>query len=415
MTASFSTFEAALEKAIADGVLPGAVVAARDKSGKISYLKSFGQRSLTPGAESPMTVDTIFPLASMTKLITSVCAAQLIDRGLVTPETEVSSHLPVLASLPILQSLTPEGTESSTPRSKPILLRHLLTHSSGLAYPFLHPLLSSRADALTAAGNPPPVGPSVAERHSHPLVFEPGSSWTYGSGIDWAGHLVEVLTGQDLESYLQQHILTPLGLSDTPKVMTFWPEHFTPEQEARKMQFTVRSPEHDNKVIPLEGPPPLYNLDPKRSIYGGEAGYASMTAYIEILYSLLMDDQKLLSSETASLFFKPMLDPDAKKGLLENLKDPSWIVGHLPVTGEYDHSLGGVVVDGPAQTQERKTQRRKNGFLLWGGMFNLAWFIDREAGVTACFATSVVNPADPDIEKLFVALEETVYAEAGVV
>ncbi|KAM7216888.1 acyltransferase LovD [Rhypophila decipiens] len=414
MTASFSTFEATLEKAIADGVLPGAVVAARDKSGKISYLKSFGQRSLTPGAESPMTVDTIFPLASMTKLITSICAAQLIDRGLVTPDSEVTSHLPVLASLPILQSITPEGTEQSTPRSKPILLRHLLTHSSGLAYPFLHPLLSSRTEALTAAGNPPPVGPSVAERHSHPLAFEPGSSWSYGSGIDWAGHLVEVLTGQDLESYLQQHILTPLGLSDTQKVMTFWPEHFTPEQEARKMQFTVRSPEHDNKVIPLEGPPPLYNLDPKRSIYGGEAGYASMTAYIEILYSLLMDDQKLLSSETASLFFKPMLDPDAKKGLLEGLKDPSWIVGHLPVTGEYDHSLGGVVVDGPAQ-ESRKTQRRKNGFLLWGGMFNLAWFIDREAGVIACFATSVVNPADPDIEKLFVALEEAVYAEAGVV
>ena len=79
----------------------------------------------------------------------------------------------------------------------------------------------------------------------------------------------------------------------------------------------------------------------------------------------------LLGSETAGLLFKPMLGGEAKSGLLEVLKDPFWIVGSLPVTGGYDHSLGGVVVDGVGEGGVKG--RRREGFLQWGGMFNLAW------------------------------------------
>lgn len=323
-----------------------------------------------------MTVNTIFPLASMTKLLTCIAAVQLIDRGLITPDTDVTPYLPVLASLPILKSFDPStGEETTTPRKNPILLRHLLTHSSGLGYPFLDPLLRSRAEFLSKNNKAPPAGPGVPERYgSHPLLFEPGSSWTYGSGIDWAGHLVEILTGQDLETHLQTNIVKPLNLPhpDTQNIITFYPERQPQSVQDRQMQLTVKlGPESNtnNRVTPLEGPPPLFNADPSRDVYGGEAGHADLSAYIEILHSLLDDnDERLLRNETKELLFTPMLkEPAAKAGLLQVLKDPSWIVGHLPDTGEYDHSLGGVIVDTDGH------DRRRKGFLLWGGMYNLSW------------------------------------------
>ncbi|KAM7208545.1 acyltransferase LovD [Naviculisporaceae sp. PSN 640] len=425
MTASFPSFEEDLKKAIADGVLPGAVVAARDKSGKINYLTATGSSHLTPSGAplTPLSPHTIFPLASMTKLITCIAACQLIDRGLITPDTDVTPLLPELAALPILKSFsadpsTGEINEVTVPRTNPILFRHLLTHSSGLGYPFLDPLLKARAETLTAQGKPLAPGPSVPERYgAHPLLFEPGENWSYGSGIDWAGHLVELLTGQDLESYVKEHILRPLNLPDPEKqIITFYPERLGEEVQKRQMQMTFKTPDSGGKVIPFEDPIPLYNQDPQRAVYGGEAGHADLTAYIEILNSLLVDDERLLKKQTAELLFKPMLKEEgAKKGLLEVLKDPGWIVGWIPDTGEYNHSLGGVLVDfdeKEGKTKSGNTNRRR-GFLMWGGMFNLSWFIDREAGVTALFGTSVLNPADPDIEKLFVELEEAVYAEAG--
>lgn len=349
--------------------------------GNINYLTATGSSSLTPtgGPQTPISPHTIFPLASMTKFLTSIAACQLIDRGLITPDTDVTALLPELAALPILKSFDPAtGEETTVPRTKPILFRHLLSHSSGLGYPFLDPLLKSRADALTVQGKPPPVGPSLPERYgAHPLLFEPGESWTYGCGIDWAGYLVEVLTGQDLESYFQEHVLKPLNLPDPEtQIITYYPERLPQKAQERQMQMTLKTPESGNSVVPLDGPIPLYNYDPNRSVYGGEAGHADLTAYMEILYSLLVDDERLLTKQTVELLFKPMLkEKEAKQGLLEVLKDPSWIVGHLPDTGgEYDHSLGGVVVDfeGDGNISDKSGNRRK-GFLIWGGMFNLSW------------------------------------------
>ncbi|KAK0613628.1 beta-lactamase [Immersiella caudata] len=389
--------EATVEKAIADGILPGAVMLAKDKSGKLNYAKALGQSSLDLDAPAPMELDTVFTLMSMTKLLTAIAALQLVERGLIALDDDVAPHLPDLAAKPILTGFTPSGDPILVPRKRLITLRHLLTHSSGCGYAFFDPSL---AKYLNPSGGPPPPAPttSVPDRFNYPLLFEPGTSWVYGSSLDWVGHLITKLTSLPLESYFQSHILSPLSLD--PPAVTFYPEQFP---TCKLALMTARNPT-TNRVSHSPLPPP--NSNPTRAPFGGEGLHATLPSYLTILYSLLQDDSRLLSPSTAKELFKPQLEPEAKKALLENVKNPGWIVGWVPDTGEYDWSLGGLLVDGGSH------ERRRDGFLFWAGVFNCNWFIDRAAGVCGIFGTQIANPADPLVRPLMKAFEEEVYAKA---
>jgi len=371
------TIESTIEKAIVDGVLPGAVMFAKDKSGtpptplsspsipltspgKLNYAKSLGQSSLDPSSPAPMALDTVFTLASMTKLLTAIAALQLVDRDLIRLDDDLAPFLPDLASKPILSGFTPSGAPILTERTRFLTLRHLLTHSSGCGYHFLSPTLSTYLFPPGSPPSPPPTT-SVPSRFDYPLLFEPGTSWAYGSSLDWVGQLITTLTSLPLEDYLHSHILAPLGL--LPSSITFFPER-SHSCTAKLAQMTAR-PSGSSPVVHSPLPPP--QSDPTRQAFGGEGGYASLQAYLEILHSLLVDDGRLLSSETAGELFRPQLEEGAKRALLENVKNPEWIVGWVPDTGEYDWSLGGLLVDGDSHGH------RRGGFLFWAGVFNLNW------------------------------------------
>ncbi|KAK0639439.1 beta-lactamase family protein [Cercophora newfieldiana] len=390
------TIESTVEKAIEDGVLPGAVLFAKDKSGKLNYSKALGQSSLDPSSPAPMELDTVFALASMTKLLTAIAALQLVDRGLITLDADLSPHLPELAAKLILTGFTPTGDPVTVPRTRPITLRHLLTHSSGCGYSFLSPTLAKYI------GTPPPVAPSnsVPDRFDFPLLFEPGTSWEYGCSIDWAGHLVTVLTSTPLDAYITKHILAPLSIP--AHSITFYPESHPSACLPRLALMTARDPS-TNRVSHSPLPPPASS--PDRCPLGGEGAYSSLQSYIVVLDSLLRDDGVLLSPTVSKTLFTPQLEPGAKKALLENVKNPFWIVGWVPDTGEYDWSTGGLLVDGGSHAW------RKEGFLFWAGVFNLNWFIDRTAGVCGIFGTQISNPADPLVRPLMKAFEEEVYAK----
>ncbi|KAK3315401.1 beta-lactamase/transpeptidase-like protein [Apodospora peruviana] len=397
MSSPFSTFESTVAKAVEDGALPGAVLIAKDKSGKINYAKAIGSSSLKPGAEKPMDTTTIFALMSMTKLLTSIAACQLIESGKISPDTNVAPYLPALASQPILLSIDDSGKPVTASREKPILVRHLLTHSSGAAYNFFEPMILQ----WQAANETKSVtGPAVVDRYNWPLLFEPGTSWKYGSSTDWAGRLVEVVSGQDLETYITENILNPLNIP--AGAITFYPERF-PDLYERHATVSSRDA-GSGRVVYSETP--FVREDKTRHCYGGEGAFADLSQYIKVLHSLLVDDGKLLRPETASkLLFEPMLDKDAKEAIQKEMKNPWWIVGHIPDTGEYDHSLGGVLTDGDSH------QHRRRGFLQWGGAYNLAWFIDRTAGVCGIFGTQILQPADPLVEPLIAGFEEAIYAK----
>lgn len=319
--------------------------------------------------ESSSHIPTLDPsanlfLASATKLITSIAAMQLVERGQVTLDEDITSRIPALASQQVLNGFSSASDSSPDkqepvlePRKNPITLRQLLTHSAGTAYDFLSPDKIQRWQALQ--GKTPISGANVEERFSYPLLYQPGTSWAYSTSIDWAGRVIESVTGHDLETYFRQNIFEPLGLTS----LTFSGDRVA--ESGNLWPMSGRDPV-TGKVIPFTG------VDLNRGVtspIGGQGLYGRMDEYMQILHSILIDDEKLLRPETAAEMFKPQLGQAPKKTFLRTMEDPSWAVGDFPDTQEYDWSFGGLLVDGDSHPY------RKRGTLIWGGAANIFWVI----------------------------------------
>jgi CubicO group peptidase (beta-lactamase class C family) len=332
----------------------------------VDYSQVFGKRQVAPLEELPMTRDTVFLIASMSKLVTTVAALQLVERGLVGLDDDVSARLPALARQDVLRGFAPDGTPQTEPRAGPITLRQLLTHSYGGAYdgiagaPLLPRWREIHGRALPEGGRLPAT---IDDAFGVPLIAQPGAGWSYGTGLDWAGQLVEKLAGVPLEEHMRQHIFAPLGLRD----ITFWPDKRAADDadfQRRRAQMTFRDAETGRASQTRK---PFNMSEGLEEAAGGQGLFATMADYIEILHSLLTDDGRLLRSETVASMFTPQLSPPSKAALLEDIKNPAWMVGHFPDTAEYDWGLGGVLIDGD------KHPFRRRGALLWSGAPNLAW------------------------------------------
>ncbi|ETS79418.1 hypothetical protein PFICI_09271 [Pestalotiopsis fici W106-1] len=392
-----SSFERFLEKAIADQDIHGAAMVAKNKSGTLNYSKSVGLQSPLTDPSTPYSPSTIQELASMTKLLTTIAALQLVERGLVTLDEDVAASLPSLASQRILKGYddydeSNGGRPLLEPRRNPITLRQLLTHSAGAGYTFVpgSPLKRYQTKVL---GRPLVQGATIDERFDQPLLYEPGEGWAYSSSIDRAGQLVEKISGTTLEAYFQTHIFAPLGI----RTGTFWPD---PSLDDRRSAVSFRDAETGRAV---QRPGATTLVSGTVECFGGQGVHMSTEDYMRVLASLLHDDGALLRPDTAALMFTPQLSRPSKRALLEAMEDPSWAVGHFPLTGEYDWGLGGILVDGHSH------EFRKKGALMWGGAANLTWFIDREAGVCGVFGTQLYPPGDSKVNKLHEAFEKEVY------
>ena len=152
----------------------------------------------------------------MTKPITAVAAMQLVERGKVKLEDPVAKYLPELANLQVINGFASDGQPILRPAARPVLLRHLLTHTSGFAYDTWDAEQLRYSEYLEKTKTPEPA--------VTPLSFDPGTQWRYGTSMDWTGRLVEAVSGQTLEAWFQQEILQPLGMKDTSFIVQ--PEKF---------------------------------------------------------------------------------------------------------------------------------------------------------------------------------------------
>ena len=191
-----------LRSGIARRKIPAAVGMAATES-KTLYTGAFGERD---SQGTPVTADSIFAIASMTKAVTTVAALQLVEQGKVTLDEPVSKHLPQLEKVDVLDGFDAAGKPILRPAKTPITLKHLLTHTSGLCYDNWDANMFRYA-SQAGAGT---IGP---------LMFEPGTRWQYGQGCDWAGRLVEKISGMSLEDYFQAKILGPLEMRDTSYIL----------------------------------------------------------------------------------------------------------------------------------------------------------------------------------------------------
>ncbi|KAL1602387.1 hypothetical protein SLS60_005803 [Paraconiothyrium brasiliense] len=187
------SFEKAYDEALEKKVLPGYALLAGDVDGNILYSKADGVASLKEGSEQPFKLDTICWLASMTKLLTSVACLQAVEAGIVDLDKPVADVLPEVGKYGIMTDFDDEKNEGVfEPHRTPITLRHLLSHTSGYEYDWFNPLL---AKWRASRNELPWTGPTVEDKSTLPLLFEPGTSFRYSGGPDWAGKLLERLTG----------------------------------------------------------------------------------------------------------------------------------------------------------------------------------------------------------------------------
>ncbi|MFM8375810.1 MAG: serine hydrolase domain-containing protein [Phenylobacterium sp.] len=276
----YQAFEKALEAAVASGRIAGAVAAVADRDG-VTYTREAGVRQV--GEPAAMSQDTIFWLASMTKAIVSVAALREVEAGRLSLDGDLSSLLPEFSGLQVLEGFDGDGAPRVRPARRAPTLRDLLTHTSGFGYGFLSPDLTLWHQAT---GAPDPNAGSRAA-HVLPLLHEPGEAWTYGIGIDWAGLAVEAASGQRLDAYLAQHILGPLGMTDTG---------FAPVDPSRRATAHLRV---EGTLFPAPTPPGGTEAE---VLSGGGGLHGTAPDYIRFLRMLLnggeLDGARVLQPET---------------------------------------------------------------------------------------------------------------------
>ncbi|PKS05710.1 hypothetical protein jhhlp_007543 [Lomentospora prolificans] len=380
--------ETKFQAAIDAGKINGAVICATDAEGTFVYNKALGQRTLLSGQKEPERLDDILYLASATKLITTIAALQCVNDGLLTLTGDLSSVAPELAAKQVLTGFSEDGeTPLLEPLTRPITLEMLLTHSSGLCYDFLHPLTGKWNQKF----NPPQEGQvrPVEESFKHPLGFQPGTSWMYGPGLDWAGLLVERVTGRRLGEYIQQRIFDPLGITDAQ----FYP--VTREDlRARLVDLNPDDPDAYGRAV--SGGGPGGNLH-SRGDFGGHGLFMTGPDYAKVLRSLLANDGKLLEAATVDDMFQHHLSTEATAGHQAALESPAGVffrVGVEPgLKVELGYGLGGLLtLQGIQDWYGEHT-------LTWGGGLTFTWFIDRKndlCGLGAIQAALPFNYAEVD-------------------
>ena len=207
-----SPIDEPLRRAVDAGDVPGVVAIAATIDGPI-YESAFGTRRLgvPSGQSGPMTLDTVFRIASMTKAITCVAAMQLVEQGKLSLDGPLLDIDKALSAPRVLTGFDAAGKPQLRPAKRLLTLKHLMTHTAGFCYEQWNPDLER---CVAALGMPQMASGKLAALRM-PLMFDPGERWEYGISIDWIGRLVEEASRQKLDTYFAEHITGPLGMTDT--------------------------------------------------------------------------------------------------------------------------------------------------------------------------------------------------------
>lgn len=385
-SAQNSTASAALDSGLRGAVerkdVPGVVALVTDRE-RVLYQSAFGVADVATGR--PLTSDALFRIASMTKPVTSVALMQLVEQGRVALDDPASKYLPELAELKVFESFDPAtGAYRLRPASRPATVKHFLTHTSGLAYPFTSAVWR---DFKPAAGETYPFG--------GPLLFDPGERWHYSTSTDVVGKLVEVLSGQKLEDYFREHIFAPLKMDDT-----FYnvPEAKGPRLVAQQQ----RAGAHMDGAIELQNP--QLGLTIAAPVGGG--GLASTADdYGRFMRMLLnggaLDGVRVLKPETVALMSQNQIGAisvPALKSALARSADFTFIAD-----GRDKWGLGFLI------TADQVPGKRSSGSLSWGGINNTYFWIDPARGVAGVIMMQYLPFADAKALAVYDTFERGTY------
>jgi methyl acetate hydrolase len=374
-----------LQAAVGQGAVPGVVAMAANEDGPI-YEGAAGLRSAD--AADPITADTMMRIASMTKMVTTTAALQLAEQGSLDLDAPVDSYRPEFAELQVL-----DGFDGDTPRLRPpasrATVRHLVTHTSGLAYWFWDANIDKYEQATGIAN----VLPGTADMFQAPLMFDPGARYEYGINVDWLGRVVEAISGQPLDAYLAEHITGPLGMTNTTGRMTA-------EQRANSTPIHVRG--EDGTWIATD----IDWAQQPEYWGGGHFLYSTPRDYLQFQRMLLgrgsLGDVRILAEATVA---------EAFANQIGSLDFPSSIAtAHPELSADVNLGPGLKWGLGLLLNTAQQPGMRAVGSGAWAGLFNTHFWVDPASGITAAIYSQLLPFADGPALQLYVDYEQALYA-----
>ncbi|CAK7214423.1 hypothetical protein SEUCBS140593_002177 [Sporothrix eucalyptigena] len=399
------------------GSLHGAAFVAVDRNGKDIYRGVAGRKYVDLTSTEKLTLDTVTWIASQSKLVTSVSVLIAVEKGLIGLDDDVRKVVPLLENIQVITGFEDGEGEPGPGVGKPILedpngpitLRQLVTHTSGFCYDAWNPLLQKYS---VWAGRKENMFSGTIEGQLHPLIFQPGTSWSYGPGLDWAGKVIESLTGITFDEFQQQNIWGPLGAKST----TFFPAKrgLTQKDIMELGRRSENSPPQD--LVPGTSPWPF---DCRDSL-GGAGLFSTANDYCRLLAALVSGGGPILSAASLDELCRPQVgvasDADMRRFVTSdsNAHSKGWLwttdpENHWQDYMEVRQCLCGLVNSEDVVDAEGKHRRRRKGTVNWDGLPNLLWFVDRESGVAATFFTQIMPMDDVAARKVCTELEEALY------
>lgn len=321
-------------------------------------------------AQAPLRVDHIFRVFSNTKLVTSCAALLLFEEGRFNLDDPVERFMPQLANRRVLR---PGATrlDDTEPARGPITIRHLMSHSSGLSYGVFDPgtTIFKAYNERKVTDPATTLAEMIDVLGELPLVFHPGTSWEYSVATDVMARLVEIVSGERFDKFIQSRILEPLGMVDTGFVV--------PEESRHRLTALYRGADLTNPMQPGlsrtdDAPYPGSYLRPVPRLSGGGGLVSTLPDMLALTRSLLPGGPTLLKPDTI------------KMAMTNQLPDGTWLrfASFGELLGRGFGLAGGVIVEPSPIDHEDST-----GELYWGGVAGTHWWLSPNANLAGLLMT----------------------------
>ncbi|MGU3315017.1 serine hydrolase domain-containing protein [Sphingomonas sp. M6A6_1c] len=318
-TAALPQTQALFDGYVRDGKMPG-IVAAFGVGDRPTWFVSAGRLS-TEADAAPATPDSLWRVYSMTKPVTAMAAMILIEEGKIGLDDPVAKYIPAFATMKV--ATNPEASLASVPALRPITIRMLLTHSSGLTYNIIakgallkeYERLGILPAEVSASIEPamrrtrPATLADFADRVAQaPLIAQPGTAWNYSVGLDVMGRVIEIASGMPFDRFVDTRILAPLRMTSS-----YWT---VPRSQARRLATNYAFT--GDALVPLDPAATSVYLQPPSFPYGGAGLVTSARDYDRFLHMLAdegtLDGVRILKPETVRLAMSNLLPADVTYG-----------------------------------------------------------------------------------------------------
>jgi CubicO group peptidase (beta-lactamase class C family) len=367
--------------------IPGVVAMAATGS-EVIYQGAFGKRDLSK--DDPMTADSVFWIASMTKAITCAAGMQLVEQGKLSLDEPIGKVLPDLASPQVLEGFDANGDPKLRPARKPITLRQLMTHTAGFAYDMWN---GDMGKFLEKTGTPGIISCQNAALKT-PVMTDPGTRWEYGTNIDFVGKAVEAVSGKKLDAYLRDNLFTPLGMNDTGFKIT---------DSMRQRLVGMHARGEDGALAPMP-----FELEQAPEFHMGGGGlYGTAADYIKFTQMILNkgrgNGNQVLKPETVAQMGQNQMG-DLTMGKMTTVL-PAY-TNDVDLYPDIVKKWGLSFMINTAKTPEG----RSAGSLAWAGLANTYFWIDPARNVSGVILMQLLPFADTKALETFAGFERGVYA-----